>query len=246
MMKKNVNDDLLYVFILDLDDTLYQEVDFVCSAFKHIDRMLVADYGYQAGKAFGVLMGAALSGNNAFDALNSRLVKDGVEVPNAIDWMVDEYRYHIPHITLSADAQHFLQELDKYDIDRYIITDGRSVTQRNKIRALGLDFFVPPENVFISEEVGCDKTNPKAFMDILERYDSVKRMCKVQFIFVGDNPAKDFFVGNTFGYPTVMLVDKGNNIHNQTMPSLPHYAPKMMVSRLIDIVKLLKHGAFEP
>ena len=49
MTKKTVNYPL-YVYILDLDDTLYKEIDFVHSAFCHIDRLLVADYGLPAGE----------------------------------------------------------------------------------------------------------------------------------------------------------------------------------------------------
>ena len=40
------------VLIFDLDDTLYKEIDFVMSAYKHIDRLLVADYDMkQIGRA---------------------------------------------------------------------------------------------------------------------------------------------------------------------------------------------------
>ena len=43
------------VIIFDLDDTLYKEVDFVMSAYHHIDRLLVAEHDTKPGKAFRIL-----------------------------------------------------------------------------------------------------------------------------------------------------------------------------------------------
>ena len=155
-----------FVFIFDLDDTLYKEIDFVRSAFSHIDRLLVADYGYKEGLARQILNNAYDNGINPFNELNAALEKACIKIPDAIKWMVDEYRFHIPQIKLTADAAEMLPRLRYESFDMYIITDGRSITQRNKIRALGLNRFVPNENIFISEEIGYDKTNPAAFNEI--------------------------------------------------------------------------------
>ena len=62
-----------------------------------------------------------------------------------------------------------LEHMQAMGIPMFIITDGRSFTQRNKIRALGLYDFIPWNNIFISEEMGCEKTNPAAFEEIKRR-----------------------------------------------------------------------------
>ena len=104
---------MTYVFIFDLDDTLYKEIDFVRSAFTHIDRLLVADYGYTAGVGQMTMSGAFIEGLNPINALVARLEEDGIHIPNAVDWLVNEYRYHIPQISLDDDVYDFLCRLDK-------------------------------------------------------------------------------------------------------------------------------------
>ncbi len=230
-----------FVFIFDLDDTLYKEIDFVRSAFSHIDRLLVADYGYKEGLARQILNNAYDNGINPFNELNAALEKACIKIPDAIKWMVDEYRFHIPQIKLTADAAEMLPRLRYESFDMYIITDGRSITQRNKIRALGLNRFVPNENIFISEEIGYDKTNPAAFNEIYSRYFymSPLNLQDIMFVFVGDNPAKDFVVGNTMGYPTFMLMDDGRNIHKQNVKVPKEYKPMHKVKTIKNILDIL-------
>ncbi len=202
------------VLIFDLDDTLYKEVDFVISAYKHIDRLLVAEQGLQPNEAFDILIDAFDKANNPFDCLNEYLIAHGVALPNAIEWMVSEYRNHIPIISLDDETRTMLEHMREIDVPMYIITDGRSFTQRNKIRALRLDDYIPWPNVFISEEMGCSKTDPAAFSEILRRHPSNAEW-DVEFVCVGDNPAKDFIVANSLGALSVLLLDDGNNIHPQ-------------------------------
>ena len=230
-----------FVFIFDLDDTLYKEIDFVRSAFSHIDRLLVADYEYKEGLARQILNNAYDNGINPFNELNAALENACIKIPDAIKWMVDEYRFHIPQIKLTADAAEMLPRLRYESFDMYIITDGRSITQRNKIRALGLNRFVPNENIFISEEIGYDKTNPAAFNEIYSRYFymSPLNLQDIMFVFVGDNPTKDFVVGNTMGYPTFMLMDDGRNIHKQNVKVPKDYKPMHKVKTIKNILDIL-------
>ena len=202
------------VLVFDLDDTLYKEVDFVVSAYKHIDRLLVAEYGLAPNEAFNILVAAYDKGLNPFDCLNDFISTRGISIPNAISWMVNEYRNHIPIISLDDDTRTVLEHMREIDVPMYIITDGRSFTQRNKIRALRLNEYIPWENVFISEEMGCSKTDPAAFREIQRRHPSSDD-CDVEFVCVGDNPAKDFIVANSLGALSVLLLDDGNNIHPQ-------------------------------
>lgn len=209
MRKQNYSSQAI---IFDLDDTLYKEVDYVMSAYHHIDRLLVADYDIEPGTAFEILQYSFYHNVNAFDALAAHLERIGVHIPDAIAWMIDEYRNHTPIISLDDNTLNTLQYFWELNVPMFIISDGRSFTQRNKIRSLGIDEFIPWENIFISEEVGYDKTNPYAFNEIKKRFDDFET---VEFVFVGDNPAKDFLVANTHGGLSVLLLDNGQNIHPQ-------------------------------
>ena len=83
-----------------------------------------------------------------------------------------------------------------------------------------------------------------AFKKIMERYEEDDLLYAARFIFVGDNPRKDFLVGNTFDYPTVMLVDDGDNIHRQNVRVPSGYRPRFKVKTLSSIITKMDKGAF--
>ena len=62
--------------------------------------------------------------------------------------LLEIYRYHEPQISLPSESAALLLHLRRKNIRLGIISDGRSRTQRNKLRALGLDWI---EDVVIDE-----------------------------------------------------------------------------------------------
>ena len=120
------------IIAFDLDDTLYQEIDFVMSGYRAVSRFVEKEYDY--ADAFAVLSEAYRKHLNPFDALALALKPTAID----IDRLVDIYRNHMPEISLSRATEITLQYLQGEDAILCLITDGRSTTQRNKIEALGL------------------------------------------------------------------------------------------------------------
>ncbi|WP_315817009.1 hypothetical protein [Paraflavitalea speifideaquila] len=56
-----------------------------------------------------------------------------------IETLLTAYREHVPNIQLNTDAAVFLERLSALSIPAGLITDGRSITQRNKLKALQLN-----------------------------------------------------------------------------------------------------------
>lgn len=206
--------------IFDLDDTLFPEMDFVRSAY----RVLASRY---APHLLEPLIGSK-SPREAFELLENN-------VPSlSIDTILEIYRNHIPDISLSKDTEATLRFLRDRGVAIGIITDGRTVTQTNKIRALGLDRFINPDMVFISESTGHDKRDEYAFAEV------EKRAPDGQYFYVGDNPAKDFRVANQRGWTTIMLCDRGENIHLQSIESVePEYRPDMTISSISELIGIV-------
>ncbi|MDE6326444.1 MAG: HAD family hydrolase, partial [Duncaniella sp.] len=125
------------------------------------------------------------------------------------------YRNHRPSIRLPWQSLYTLALLRNTGERIGIITDGRSLTQRNKIEALGLDRFVSPEHIIISEEIGGDKTTSLPFETIASMVTDEK------LTYVGDNPAKDFACPASMGWHTACLLNAGRNIHPQNLSMLP-------------------------
>ena len=218
------------VVCFDLDDTLYKEIDYLKSAYREI-ASYAADYCRGCSdspiilsvKAYEAMLLAYKEGQNAFKRLNAFL---GINLP--ISQYLQIYRMHKPNIRLSKSAVSALNSLKSPECIIGLITDGRSVQQRNKVEALGLNRWIIEEDVLISEEFGSEKPTPANYEYFMKRYPESD-----EFMYVGDNLKKDFIAPNALGWQTVCLKDDGRNIHKQEFTSVSTKAmPKMIIKEL--------------
>lgn len=195
------------VIVFDLDDTLYAEIHFLESAFKEIAAYVESRCG--AGQVWTVMMDYYRQGENVFRKLQE-VYDPSLEIPV----LTAMYRNHFPHIGLADGAKEALAFFRERNYQLGILTDGRSVTQRNKLKALQLFDYIPEHLIVISEEFGSEKPCPANYLHFQYRYPDAA------FYYVGDNPAKDFVAANRLGWKTICLLDQGRNIHRQDF-SLP-------------------------
>lgn len=185
--------------IFDLDDLLYKEFDFVRSGYWTIAKLVDNNY---PKKLFNSMMAQYFLGNPVIDWLindskcNSNFSKEE---------LLEIYRNHVPDISINVDVANLLSELARNDNQIGLITDGRSVTQRNKIKALGLENWI--NDFVISEETGFQKPSHQPFLYYMDRFKGSR------FVYVADNYNKDFIAPNQLGWRTIALSDNGLNIH---------------------------------
>ena len=224
------------MFVTDLDDTLYREVDYVYSGYKAIGKILEED-GIMPQTDVVDFLQSSENTARGFDDLAARLWLAHPGCRFTADWMVEVYRYHMPSIAPLPDVIPTLERLKAVGITIGIITDGRSVTQRSKIKALGLGEFVAPQNIIISEEVGADKTTSAPFETLASR-----NIGEEKFLYIGDNPAKDFHWPNMMGWTTVELRDcQKTNIHTQDIAVDDEFRPKHIIDSFGMILKYLQY-----
>lgn len=210
------------VVVFDLDDTLYKEVDYVRSGLMAVAHHLGDD------SLLDVMLKARSKGMNAFEAVKEQ--RSDAE----IDKMIEIYRNHKPQISLSRDTTLTLDYLhSKYTLA--LVTDGRSVGQRNKIEALALERYFAPEDIIISEEFGSDKHSAANFKTIEKNHPGAE-----SYFYIGDNPEKDFYQPNQLGWHTIMLEDVNHvNIHRQdNAPSIDHIA-QYAIESLSDAIAII-------
>ena len=126
-----------------------------------------------------------------------------------------------------------MNELKHRGITLGLITDGRSISQRNKIKALGLDRWFDNENIIISEETQSEKIEEPNFRHFVKKYRGA------EFTYVGDNPKKDFIVPNRLGWKTVMLKDDGRNIHKQEAVPAENL-PQITITGIDELLDFIK------
>lgn len=227
------------VVCFDLDDTLYKEIDYLKSAYREISNYAAEHCDgcsdspmILAAKAYDEMITTYNNGGNAFECLNRFL---GLNLP--IGEYLQIYRNHKPNISLSEDTVHVFDMLQANGYIIGLITDGRSVQQRNKIEALGLNRWIANENIVISEEFGSEKPSPTNYEFFMKRYPECK-----DFTYVGDNLQKDFIAPNALGWTTVCLLDDGRNVHKQDFSLIPL---ENMPTRTINVLKELKNTKYK-
>jgi putative hydrolase of the HAD superfamily len=189
-------------FVFDLDDTLYQEIDFLRSAYRHISATLEPALKQPI---YNEMLERYHRKENVFGWITEQY-REHLGDYNA-DWFIRTYREHIPEIELSAEVEAFLQKVKQLGIKTGLITDGRSVTQRNKLRALGLlDNF---SDIIISEEFGSEKPDRKNYLHFETKFPGS------EFYYFGDNTRKDFITPLLLGWKIICIKDRGENIHKQ-------------------------------
>lgn len=183
--------------VLDVDDTLFLERDYVKSGFRAVDEYVHSHYGTtqffeRAWAAFnrghrGTTFDEVVSSDELLRQLGSNLVPELVEV----------YRNHKPCIELLPDARDFLTAY-MGTVDFAVVTDGPSVSQRAKVCSLGLKRWVP--EIVITAEHGSDWAKPStfAFGYLQDLFGSASESC----VYFADNPRKDFIGPRALGWRT--------------------------------------------
>ncbi|MBQ9520191.1 MAG: HAD family hydrolase [Acholeplasmatales bacterium] len=190
-IKKYVNN--LEVVVFDLDDTLYNEVEYVKSGFKEI----ASNYP-NVDNMYEKLFEAFKNGKKAIDYV---LCNEGMM--NEKDNCLKIYRNHVPNISLSKDIISLLNDLKEKKLG--LITDGRPEGQRAKIIALGLEKYF--KKIIITDELGgieFRKPNEKAFVLMKESFN-----CSYdEMVYIGDNINKDFIAPEKLGMKTIFFNNK--------------------------------------
>lgn len=212
------------VIVFDLDDTLYPEADYVASGVRHVCARLHSLYGTDVYRDIN----SALETNPKVDWL--AFACELVGLPNtAKESLLWEYRLHEPAITLSTDVKSILSVLKEFT-SLAVLSDGRSVTQRLKLKALGLSDLP----LYISQEFGSEKPDLLRFKRIVRDFPDRS------YIYVGDNPLKDFVAPNHLGWLTIGLRTDGRNIHQADIYELEQcYLPHYWVETLPEVLKIL-------
>ena len=154
-----------------------------------------------------------------------------VGYPSIKESLLWHYRLHSPNISLCDDVKKCINLLESKGILIAILTDGRSITQRQKLLALGLDKY----RVFISEEYG-GLTKPN-----IVRFQRIEKIIRAKkYIYLGDNPTKDFLAPNQLGWLTIGLCTKAEFIHQYDLNNIPETCkPHNWIENINKIIEYL-------
>jgi len=170
------------VIVFDLDDTLYDEVDFVKSGFKEISNYLGDE------KYFNFMLEEFLK-NGSGKIFNKLLEEFNLNV--SLNKLIEIYRFHFPDISLPKESKEILEFTKNYKTA--LISDGHYITQKNKYNALNLNLGYPIFTDFYHTK----KPELKPFLMVMDKFK------KDNYIYISDNPKKDFLAPNKLGWVTI-------------------------------------------
>jgi putative hydrolase of the HAD superfamily len=226
---------MIRAVIFDLDDTLYDEIDYCRSGFQAVAEFLIRVHKVAcAPDELQACLWRHFSSGNRGRTFNAALTELGLAFnARLIAGLIRVYRAHTPKLKLSKETRDVLRHLGRSH-DLAILTDGYLPAQRLKIRALGIAPYL--ECIFYTEHLGRAfwKPSTAGFIRVLDAL----QVRPSEAIYVGDNPAKDFIAPNRLGMESVQVL-RPLRLRGQPASS-PEAAPGHTVDCLSQIPALLQ------
>ncbi|MDD4882952.1 HAD family hydrolase [Sulfuricurvum sp.] len=176
------------VIVFDLDDTLYDEIDFVKSGFWAI----ASTFSNTPQKLFDFMWNLFLQEGSG--SIFNQLI-EYFHLNATLETLITLYRTHTPNITLPEETITLLKAIKGFG-STALITDGLAQMQIQKFNSLGLSAWIDYP-VFTNLYNTC-KPNPLAYKMVMEHFKD-----EIKFVYFSDNPKKDFFAPNDLNWLTV-------------------------------------------
>lgn len=189
---------MIRAILFDLDDTLYDEADYVASGFGVV-ATAIAEHCEAKPEAILDFMLAELARNGRGRVFDATL--DAFGLPAAketIEHLVERYRSHAPVLGLYPDADRVLTVV-RPDYRLAVVTDGLPLMQRAKLQALGLPDRV--DTAVCCWEHDVPKPDPGGYRIALERLGVEIS----EAVIVGDRPDHDMAAAIALGGASVRI-----------------------------------------
>lgn len=188
--------------VFDLDDTLYPERDYALGGFAAVGDWASREFG---ATGIAARLAQLLEEGHLGAAFRIALAEqvetlDDTHLRAAMQFYAD----HTPKLALFDDAAAALERCRDHIVG--LITDGNPRTQAAKVAALGLAprFREIVYTGALAPKGEMHKPHPRAFEMVQA---AVRTSPSDHFVYIGDNPKKDFVAPNALGWTTV-LVDR--------------------------------------
>ncbi len=230
----------LDAIFFDIDDTLFSTTRFAETARRSsIDAMIRHGLRIEAEEAYKELLEVIteFSSNygNHYDKLLSRLpVAATAGLNRSLLVAAAVVAYHetkFRELATYEDVLEAMQVLAETRLELGIITSGLRIKQAEKIIRLQIARFLNPRGIFITDEVGIGKPNPKLFL----RACAVLEIDPQRTMYVGDHPTNDIDPANEVGMISVWNKREGKHIDKRGVTR-----PDYVIYNFIDLLDILQ------
>lgn len=192
--------------IFDLDNTIYNEKEFLFQAYKDISKRLTEEYGCMEEDVFRFLSNTFISSgrNQIFNKLQLQFQIKGNKFINTC---LEVLRSTIvfPYIEPYPYFSKFIRERKK-NSTVFIITNGNPDQQKNKVKSINWGISLPKQVVYAN--LYLSKPSPESFI-CLKKEHNLKRP-----IYIGDSPG-DFLFAKNCGMDFIEVFKR--EVHNYSI-----------------------------
>ncbi len=193
---------MITTVVFDLDDTLYDEIEYCKSGFAAVAEFLANLPKAPSAERISAALREQFTTGNRKKTFNAALDELYMGYDDElIVKLIEVFRNHSPKITLPQDSRNVLCELNtKYTLA--LLTDGFLPAQELKVRALGIEKYF--KLIVYTERLGreCWKPSPVGFEKIIQTL----RTRPENTVYIADNEKKDFIAPNKLGFFTIQLI----------------------------------------
>ncbi|NBK96538.1 MAG: HAD family hydrolase [Erysipelotrichia bacterium] len=216
--------------IFDVDDTLYDQTQPFKRAFNKLWKgkyEVDLDALYRISREYS---------NAIFDQVLSKKIsidESGVyRIQMAMKdfgYVIDEkealtfqlaYRHFQGDIIMSETMQKILTYCKRKQVKLGVLTNGISAHQHKKIAGLHLQQWIKKDFLFVSDDIGASKPDPKAFAILEEKM----HLEKENTYYIGDSLTHDVMGAKQAGWHVIWLDRRGNDA--STCAYTPYYTVK--------------------
>lgn len=225
---------MITTVVFDLDDTLYDEIEYCKSGFGAVSHFLAGLSDVPADERIFDALWKQFTAGNRTKTFNAALDELGVTYNDEfIGELVEVYRSHTPRITLPADSRDVLCQLsEKYMLA--LLTDGFLPAQQLKVRALDIEKYF--KCIIYTEELGRKfwKPSPLGFEKIMQSLNAKPE----NIVYAADNQMKDFIAPNKLGFLTIQLI-RTARLHTESNAE-PDAAARYVIHKISQLPEFLE------
>ncbi len=223
---------MITTVVFDLDDTLYDEIDYCRSGFWAVAGFLAEQPKRPPAERIFDCLWEQFTAGNRKTTFNCALEKIGIGYDEQlIAELVKTYRSHTPDITLPDDSRELIEKLHGlYKLA--LLTDGFLPAQQLKVQALGIEKHF--DCIVYTEQLGREfwKPSPVGFEKIMQELNAGPQ----QIVYIADNPQKDFIAPNKLGFMTVQI-NRPGRIHTCSAKE-PDRAAHYVIQKITQLPEL--------
>lgn len=172
------------VIVYDLDDTLYDEVDFVRSGFREIA-------SYLGDNRYFFFMDEFFKEHGSGRVFNRLIENFSLKV--SLERLIEIYRFHKPLISLDEETKELLGFSKEYKTA--LISDGNYIMQKNKFNTLKLKSYI--DFPIFTDFFHTSKPDEKPYKMVMEKFPDES------YVYIADNPKKDFIAPKKLGWKSI-------------------------------------------